>query len=179
MMKEKKIYLVGMPSSGKSTIGKFAAAYFGLPFIDLDKVIIEKEGAEITEIFKSKGESYFRELERNCLIQQIDRLEGFVLATGGGAPCFFDNMDLMNNSGITVFLEVSIEDLFNKLSAKGTRQRPLLKNLAKEELYQELQTKLKDRIGFYRQADISLKQNLDSIADRVNQVIAAVEALEK
>ncbi|MCL4168591.1 UNVERIFIED_CONTAM: hypothetical protein GTU68_057806, partial [Idotea baltica] len=141
-----------MPSSGKSTVGKFVASHFGLPLVDLDKMIVQKEGMEITEIFKTQGEDYFREVERDCLLHQIDSPEGFVMATGGGAPCFFDNMDLMNSSGITVFLEVSIEDLFNKLSAKGTNQRPLLKNLAKEELYNELQTKLKDRIGFYSKA---------------------------
>ncbi len=178
-MKSKKIYLVGMPSSGKSTVGKFVASHFGLPFVDLDKVIVQKEGMEITEIFKTQGEHYFREVERYCLLNQIDRTEGLVLATGGGAPCFFDNMDLMNNSGITVFLEVSLEDLFNKLSAKGTNQRPLLKDLAREELYNELQTKLKDRIGFYSKAQISLKHHLDSVTARVNQVIAAIEKLEE
>lgn len=178
-MKSKKIYLVGMPSSGKSTIGKFVASHFGLPFIDLDKMIVEKEGMEITEIFRARGEEYFREIERDCLLCQIDRPEGFVLATGGGAPCFFNNMDLMNNSGITVYLDVSVQDLFNKLSTKGTNQRPLLRNLTKEELFNELQTKLKDRNGFYGQAQISLKQNLESITDRVNQVIATIEMLEK
>ena len=178
-MKSKKIYLVGMPSSGKSTVGKFVATHFGLPFVDLDKIIIEKEGMEITEIFKKKGEDYFRVVERICLVNYIDSSEEFVMATGGGAPCFFDNMELMNNSGTTVFLEVSLDDLFIKLSAKGTNQRPLLKDLAKKELYNELQIKLQSRIKFYGQSKIRLVHNLDSISDRVNQVISALEALKK
>ncbi|MCK5700505.1 MAG: shikimate kinase [Cyclobacteriaceae bacterium] len=178
-MRETKYFLLGMPASGKSTIGKAIARQFNLKFIDLDEVIVEKEGVAITEIFKTKGEDYFRELERKCLLNQIKLKDSFVLATGGGAPCFFDNMALMNKNGITIFLNVSVDDLFNKLSKKGTQKRPLLTNLSNDDLYLELENKLNDRKKYYEQSIICLDQNLNDINERVNQVIFAIKALKE
>ncbi|MCK5210444.1 MAG: shikimate kinase [Cyclobacteriaceae bacterium] len=178
-MRETKYFLLGMPASGKSTIGKAIARQFNVKFIDLDEVIVEKEGVAITEIFKTKGEDYFRELERKCLLNQIKLKDGFVLATGGGAPCFFDNMALMNKNGITIFLNVSVDDLFNKLSKKGTQKRPLLTNLSNDDLYLELENKLNDRKKYYEQSIICLDQNLNDINERVNQVIFAIKALKE
>lgn len=178
-MNKTKYFLVGMPASGKSTIGKLVARQLGLEFIDLDNLIVDHEGMTITEIFDSKGEEYFREIERKQLLIQISRENGFVLATGGGAPCFFDNMEQMNIRGVTIFLDISVDDLFGKLSKKGTQKRPLLNNLTHNDLYQELQKKVFDREKFYNKSKICLSQNLRNIPERVNQVIFAIKTLEE
>lgn len=178
-MKDKKIFLVGMPASGKSTIGTLLAKQLEYDFIDLDKIIVENEGLSISDIFHSKGEDYFRQVESKYLLDLIDRKQGFILATGGGAPCFFDNMNAMNSSGITIFLNVSAKDLYRKLSKKGVNKRPLLKGISKDDLFEELQRKLEYRKKFYEQSQICLDQKLGDITDRVNQVIFAIKSLEE
>lgn len=168
-----------MPASGKSSIGKIISAHLGFDFFDLDKLIVEREGMTIPEIFEMKGEDYFRTVERDCLSDMLEKEHGFVLATGGGAPCFFDNMQKMNAAGVTIFLNVALEDLYNKLSKKGTKKRPLLKGKAAHELMTELETKFAQRKQFYEQAKISLNQRFSEVTDRANQVIFAIKSLEE
>jgi shikimate kinase len=155
------------------------ASQLRLHFFDLDQIIVDKENEPITHIFATKGEAYFRELESACLKEFIETKEAYVLATGGGAPCFFDNMAMMNKHGTTVFLDVDIMDLYNKLASKGTHKRPLLKGKSKKELREELISKYEDRKPFYRQSKICLDQRLDDVNYRVNQVIFAINTLEK
>jgi shikimate kinase len=178
-MKNMKYFLVGMPASGKSTIGKLLARELGLVFIDLDEIIVKAEDMPITDIFNTKGESYFRETEKINLIDQVNKNSGFVMATGGGAPCFFNNMEIMKKNGVTIFLDVSIRELYNKLSKKGTHKRPLLKDVASDHLFQELEHKLSNRRKFYEQSDICLVQSFDNIAARVNNIIEAIQRLEE
>lgn len=178
-MKAQRFFLVGMPASGKSSVGRLLAKQLRLKFYDLDDIIVEKEGMPITDIFEVKGEEYFRQLERECLIEYINNHDHYILATGGGAPCFFDNMKLMNNHGVTIFLDVEIEDLYEKLSLKGTDKRPLLKGKPPEKLRKELYQKYEYRKPFYSQARISLQQRLSDKNDRVNQVIFAIKTLKE
>jgi shikimate kinase len=178
-MKIKKYFITGMPASGKSTIGRLVARQLSLDFFDLDEIIVEKEGAPITDIFEKHGESYFRILEQVCLKEFISGHENFLLATGGGTPCFFDNMELMNKNGITIFLNVDIEDLYKKLSAKGIQKRPLLKDKSEELLLEELKLKFEQRKDFYLMSKICLDQHLTDIPNRANQVIFAIKTLEK
>lgn len=174
-----KYFLVGMPASGKSTIGKLLAGQLRVNFFDLDKIIVEKEGALITDIFENHGETYFRDLEKRCLEEFIKEEDDYVLATGGGAPCFFNNMELMNRNGITVFLDVDVNDLYIKLVSKGTHKRPLLKGKTPEQLREELFSKYEERKAYYNQSKICLEQRLDDINKRVNQVIFAIKTLEE
>ena len=175
-----KYFIVGMPSSGKSTIGKLLSRQLFTEFIDLDELIVQHEGISITDIFQKKGESYFRELERQILMEQLSRNgSGYVLATGGGTPCFFDNMDLMNQHGVTIFINVPIEDLFQKLQKKGTQKSPLLQNKSSEELLLELQSKFDERKKYYAESQIILKQTFIDISERVNQVLFAIKMLKK
>lgn len=178
-MKAKKIFLVGMPASGKSSIGRLLSAQLRLDFYDLDQIIVDQAGMPITEIFSIHGELYFRNLEKDALLGVIEEKGSFVLATGGGAPCFFDNMDLMNQQGITVFLDVELNDLYNKLVSKGTHKRPLLKDKSPLELREELFSKYAHRYPFYSRAKICLEQRFENIHDRVNQVIFAIKTLEE
>lgn len=168
-----------MPASGKSTLGKLLAKQLETPFFDLDNEIVRAEGLEITEIFSSKGENYFRAIERKCLLELINTPGGFVLATGGGAPCFYDNMLRMNNHGITIFIDVGVDDVYKKLLIKGIHKRPLLKNREDQDLFAELKSKLFERKEFYEQSKICVKQNLGEITNRVNQIIFAIKALKE
>ena len=168
-----------MPSSGKSTVGRLLAAQLGMKFIDLDEAIVSRAEMSIGDIFEQKGEGYFRKLERESLKEIINTHDNFVMATGGGAPCFFDNMEVMNKAGITIFLDMPVANLHEKLSKKGTSRRPLLKDVSKDALYDELMRKYTERKKFYDQATIKIEQKLESITNRVNQVLFAIKSLKK
>lgn len=100
-----RIFLTGYMGAGKTTLGKAFARYMNIPFIDLDWYIEERFHKTVGELFIERGETGFRELERNML-HEVAEFENVVISTGGGAPCFYDNMDFMNRTGKTVFLEV-------------------------------------------------------------------------
>jgi len=100
---KEKIFLIGMPASAKTTLGEKLAAHLQIPFIDLDDVIVKAAGKSIKEVFEQEGEDHFRELEHDALHQSINAHPGFIMATGGGTPCFFDNMKVMKKAGTVYF----------------------------------------------------------------------------
>lgn len=154
-----KIFFIGMPGCGKSHIGKRIAKKYKYHFIDLDDVIVQNTGKTINEIFSSEGEAHFRELEAKWLRNISATEDNFLMATGGGTPCFHQNMDFINKQGISLFINISIKTLAKQLSTKGIDKRPLLKGLNDEALYNELQDKYLKRAEFYNQAKIIV--NLD------------------
>ncbi|MFN8889873.1 MAG: shikimate kinase, partial [Cyclobacteriaceae bacterium] len=91
-----KIFLIGLPGSGKTTLGKQVASHLSIPFVDLDAAIEKAEQRTIPEIFKQSGENYFRKIESDLLKKWAESTTDFLMATGGGAPCFFDNVEVMN-----------------------------------------------------------------------------------
>lgn len=153
-----KVFLWGMPGSGKSTIGKKLAALLALPFVDLDKVIEEHAGQSIASIFESQGESYFRYMERQMLLETIKRNKNFVMATGGGAPCFFDNLERMKQAGITIFLNMPMAHIVQRMSSKGKAKRPLISGLNQESLEEEFITRFAYRMAYYQQAHYQIKE---------------------
>lgn len=156
MKKNKSLVLVGMPGSGKSTLGKALAKKLGLPFIDLDHKLEEREGCSIPELFESRGEAYFRQRESELLKEVLKVPSPFVLATGGGTPCFFDNMQHIREHAVSVYLEVNWPLLAQRL-AQQPGQRPLLKGLSAAEFTNSLEEKFGWRILYYQQAQIILK----------------------
>ena len=148
-----RIFLTGYMGAGKTTLGKALARELHIPFIDLDWYIEERFHKTVGELFSERGEASFRELEKNML-HEVGEFEDVVISTGGGAPCFFDNMEFMNASGTTVYLKVSVEELAKRLElCKHTR--PVLKGRSGEELKAFIAESLEKRNPFYTKASIT------------------------
>ena len=146
-----KYFIVGYMASGKSTFGKELAKDKGLPFLDLDECVESREGRSISEIFAKEGEEYFRKREREILHEICNETDEFVLATGGGTPCFFDNMDYMNQEGTTVFLNTSSLVIVDRLKRQRA-DRPLLAMYSDDELEFFVREHLESRLPFYLKA---------------------------
>lgn len=145
-----RIYLIGYMGSGKSTLGRRLSKHLGLQFVDMDHFIEQRFHKTIPQIFEQEGEEEFRKKERKVL-EELSGFTDIVIATGGGAPCFFDNMELMNETGITVYLDIDPEILAERL-LKSKTERPLVKGKSKEELVKYIDTTLKKREVFYNRA---------------------------
>ena len=145
-----RIFLIGYMGAGKTTLGKAFARAMGLTFVDLDWYIEERFHKTVSQIFAERGEDGFRELEKRMLHEASD-FEDVVISVGGGTPCFFDNMDYMNQVGETVFLDVDNQVLFRRLKV-AKQQRPLLANKTDEELMAFIQEALEKRLPHYTKA---------------------------
>ena len=135
---------------GKSTLGRKLASHAGLQFVDMDQYIEKRNCKTVPQIFADEGEKEFRIKERKAL-EELSEFTDVVIATGGGAPCFFDNMDLMNRTGKTVYLNIDPQILADRLLSSKT-DRPLIKGKSKEELIQFIAKTLKQRDIFYSKA---------------------------
>ncbi|WP_215226321.1 shikimate kinase [Echinicola shivajiensis] len=156
MKEHSKIILIGMPGSGKSTLGKILAKQLNFDFYDLDEEIVKSEGMEIPKIFLTKGEGYFRRLETRVLSAILDKEDSFLLSTGGGAPCYNDNLERINQKGISVYLEVGVNELLQRLTKNEADKRPMFQGLDTPEISQKLQDLLTEREEFYQKAKIKL-----------------------
>jgi shikimate kinase len=143
-------FLIGMMGSGKSYWAKQIAAASQRQWMDLDTIIEATAGKTISDIFATEGEAAFRLLEQKAL-QQTASHNNLIVATGGGTPCFFDNIDWMNTHGITVFINESIEVLVHRLQ-KEKAHRPLVSDTSDEKLYASLTERLAIREQFYKKA---------------------------
>ena len=150
---EKKIVLVGMPCSGKTYCGAKLAEKYELPFFDLDEIIERQVGKEITEIFELFGEVFFREKERQILIQILENKTEFILATGGGTPCFFNNMQLINAMATSLWLDTTPQTLLHRLRQQPMReQRPLWAAIPDDQLHTQLLKTHAQRSRYYAMA---------------------------
>mgnify|MGYP003306131938 FL=1 len=145
-----RVFLIGYMGAGKTTLGKAFARELGLTFIDLDWYIEERFHKTVQQIFEERSEEGFRELERNML-HEVSDFENVVISTGGGTPCFFDNMEYMNTQGETVFLSVDPAVLFRRLRV-AKQQRPLLAEKTDEELMEFIGSALEKRMPHYSKA---------------------------
>lgn len=149
-----RIFLIGYMGCGKSRWGKIIAEHYGFRFIDLDTHIEERENATIPDIFSQHEESGFRLIEHEAL-ESIRDEENVIIATGGGAPCFHNNMETMNSLGTTLFVECSPQLLQERIS-NSDNERPLVMHLSEDELLKYIIRHLNNRIPFYEQAQYKL-----------------------
>lgn len=150
-----RIYLIGFMGAGKTYWGKILGKKLGVAFYDLDELIVQKEGRSVAEIFDEEGEERFREIEKNMLHNITGKNESMVLSCGGGAPCFFNNIDYMNSNGVTVWMNTPFEILLGRLRT-GMHKRPLLKDLTDEQLKTYIIKKNADRRMYYEQAKVKI-----------------------
>lgn len=150
-----KIFLVGMPGSGKTTLGNALAQHLGVTFVDLDAEIEKVEGKAIAEIFRQQGEDHFRLVEARLLREWAASAHAFVMATGGGAPCFHEGMQVINESGLSIFLDCPVRVLFDRV--KHNSERPLLRSEDEQAIMKKLEVMRNGRLPCYRKAKIALE----------------------
>jgi shikimate kinase len=163
-----KVYIVGYMGSGKSSLAPKLASALNLPYIDLDTYFEQKYKITIPLFFEKYGEVPFRSIEHQ-LLKEVALLSDFVLATGGGTPCFHDNMKLMNSTGVTIYLMLSPETLCKRLK-KSKSKRPVLKTFDNEKLEEHIREHLHEREFYYKQAQIIL-DNLSPDPSKITQYI--------
>lgn len=156
MGKDLKIVLVGLPGSGKSTFGRQLAAELKFPYYDLDSLIEGRFLMSIPDIFSKYGEGEFRKRETEVLQDFLKRDESYVLASGGGCPCFNDNMDLINEKSVSVYLDVPLEEISMRLGLAKAQNRPMFSGLDQGEITLKLKSLLVERDYYYRQSKIKL-----------------------
>lgn len=170
-----RIFLIGYMGAGKTTLGKAFAKAKSIDFIDLDWYIEKRFHKTIKELFAERGEEDFRIIEKNML-HEVGEFENVLISTGGGTPCYFDNMEYMNQQGNTVFLNVPIDVLFRRLKV-AKQQRPILSNKNDDELRLFIEDALQKRMPFYQQARYNFDGSFLESHSQINQSIAELERL--
>ena len=168
----RRIILIGYMGSGKTTVGKALSKETGMMFYDLDWYIESRMRKSVSQIFAEKGEEGFRKIEYNML-HEVAEFEEVIISCGGGTPCFFDNMDYLNQQGDVVYLKATPETLYKHLLMAKV-ERPLLKDKSPEELIAYITEHLKERAPFYEKArytlDVNVLDNYDKIAISVERI---------
>ena len=164
-----KIFLIGFMGSGKTHWGHLLSQKLGIPFFDLDEQIVSHENKSISQLFAEQGEEYFRLVEKDTLHIITESHDSFVMATGGGTPCYFNNVEYMNRSGTSVWLNVPIDTLHQRL-VKEKEKRPLIKELTDTQLRGFIGKKFSDRRIYYEQADVIIDDEpvqLDQLIEKI------------
>lgn len=164
-----RIYLIGFMGSGKTHWGRLLSQKLSLPFFDLDEQVTGHAGKSIAEIFDMDGEEHFRLMEKEVLHIITESHESFVMACGGGSPCYFNNIEYMNNAGTTVWINTPLETLHDRL-VKEKEHRPMIRELSDEQLRNFIGKKFSQRRIYYEQADVSVEDEpveIDSLVEKI------------
>lgn len=167
-----KIFLIGFMGSGKTHLGRLLSHKIGIPFFDLDEQVTEHAGKSIVDIFAEEGEEYFRMQEKDVLHIITESHDGFVMACGGGSPCYFNNIEYMHTAGTTVWINTPLDTIFSRLIGEKDK-RPLIKSLSDEQLKSFISKKFADRKIYYEQADIIVDEEpvqLEHIIEKIFHV---------
>lgn len=164
-----RIFLIGFMGAGKTHWGRLLSEKLGIRFFDLDEQVAEHAGKTIPDIFAAEGEEYFRLLEKEVLYIITESHDSFVMACGGGSPCYFNNIDYMNEAGTTVWINTPLSILFERL-VKEKDKRPLIRQLSEEQLQAFIGKKFADRKIYYEQAEITVEDEpleLDALIEKI------------
>ena len=177
----KRLFMIGYMGSGKTTLGRAYAKTAGLSFIDLDWYIEERSHRTVSQLFAEEGEEGFRRLERRML-HEVSEFEDVVIACGGGTPCYYDNMEFMQQAGITIFLDASQDVLFRRLKI-ASANRPLLKGKTDMELRDFIAQGIEARMPWYGKAKLHIDacrlESRQQIAESIDLLSALLERCEK
>lgn len=172
----KRIFLIGYMGAGKTTLGKVLAARLGLSFVDLDLFIESRYHRSVSQLFAEKGEAVFRRIEKTML-EEVGTFEDVLVSTGGGTPCFYNNMEYMNRMGQTIFLEVPVDELAARLElCKSTR--PILRDKSGDQLRRFIGETLEIRQPYYDCAQIRFdaakmitEQDVEALASKLVDIL--------
>jgi shikimate kinase len=167
-----KIFLIGFMGSGKTHWGRLLSQKLSIPFFDLDEQVVEQAGQSIDKIFTLKGEEHFRMQEKDVLHIITESHQSFVMACGGGTPCYFNNIEYMHQAGTTVWINTPLEILFRRLVNEKDK-RPLIRELSDEQLKSFISKKFADRKIYYEQADIKMEEEPVLIEKLVEKIFHA------
>jgi shikimate kinase len=165
-----KVFLIGFMGSGKSHWGEALSKKLSIPFFDLDEKIEEHAGKSIPQIFSEKGEEHFRLLEKEVLYLLTESHETFVMATGGGTPCFYNNIDYLKKNGMVVWLNSSMDCLYQRL-LKEKDKRPLISDISDNQLKSFIVKKFSNRKIFYQQADVIINDDDISLEKLLEKIL--------
>lgn len=169
-----KIFLIGLPGSGKTTLGKVVAELLKRPFVDLDEEIVMGERQSIAEIFVKMGEDHFRKIETKYLARFCGSSSDFIMATGGGTPCFFSNLELINKSGTSIFLDASVDEIARRMMQTELAKRPMFSSQDVGSIAERVKSMWAQRISFYQKAHLTVSgDQIDS--NYLTKTIAALE----
>jgi shikimate kinase len=171
----RRIILVGYMGSGKTTVGKALSKETGMMFYDLDWYIESRMRKSVSQIFAERGEEGFRKIEYNML-HEVAEFEDVIISCGGGTPCFFDNMDYLNQQGDVIYLKATPETLYKHL-LMAKIERPLLKGKSAEELIAYITEHLKERSPFYEKARYILDVNVLDEYDKIQGSVASLREM--
>tara|TARA_B100000579_G_C22433032_1_gene666221 strand:+ start:135 stop:626 length:492 start_codon:yes stop_codon:yes gene_type:complete len=155
------VFLIGYMCSGKTTLGKDLSNNLQWPFIDLDNLIEQREGMTVAHIFKMKGENYFRLLEKK-LLREYDFTSNMVIATGGGTPCFYNNIEYINQIGHAIYLKISLKEILSRV--KSIKSRPLLVDNMLN-LNDFIEQQIQEREIYYSQSQHKIESDNITIED--------------
>ncbi len=167
-----RIYLIGYMGSGKTTVGHRLAKLMDYAFVDVDQLFEERYRLSISSFFEKYDETAFRQIEKE-LIEELSKESNIVISTGGGAPCFFNNLEVMKKSGVVVYLQMAVKSLVDRL-LNAKKVRPILKDLSGEESYLFIDKQLSDREIFYKKANLIVKGesiNIDTLANSIKSYL--------
>lgn len=165
-----KIYLIGLPGVGKTHIGKLLAHELNIKFIDLDDTIEKKSKLTITEIFANFGQDAFRQIEARELSLLTNNRAGFILATGGGTPCFYNNINKLIKSGPVIWIKAGMSRILEHIQNDNVNKRPMFSNKSQYDIKNTLVQMYKNRIKYYKQAHICHNSDNNSITNLIIEI---------
>ena len=168
-----KVFLIGLPGSGKTTLGQQIAELQNKEFVDLDEEIVRGERQQIVDIFQKLGELRFRELEKQYLEKWCLSETDFVMATGGGTPCHHKNIELINTSGISVFLDEDVSKITERMLSTELAKRPLFADQDPSSIAIRIKQMKEERLPFYRRAKLTFSSpelKAEIITDRIRSL---------
>lgn len=170
-----KLFLVGYMACGKSSLGRKLTQKLGWQLYDTDHMIVDNEGQSVAELFDTQGEEYFRGCELKVITDLISKSEDCIISTGGGAPTWRNNMELMNSSGLTIYISRTAEGIASRLSPHGIEKRPKLRGLSGQALVDVIKAGIAERDAIYSKSKLIIDADHYSDEQLIDIILSYIE----